>query len=421
MSSFSSPTQFEIITIKIDDIEVSGITLSVDLWENIYSPTITGSIVMVDTDGVNFIENNRIEGSEEFEIEFKNANDDNLKFKGLLNGMRNREIAEQKIMYVFDFYSKPLRNNETNFVVRRFKNEFPKDIVTEMINLIEGKIDKFIGDGLPMNFLGNRKRPTDIIKYVLTHGVTSTSKVSEDVRSQEGDISGTSGFLCWETLNGHRFCSVNDLKAGKSGDNGGIYYKKLQNVNLTLEDTMNNIVDYNFNVMGDVQSKLRSGAFNNTNITLDLDAGIYTQFNHKDQSMITDKMKQIAEQSSRVLYRPFSNERFGTTCQPSPNNEFDQSKLFLSQNVVGQNTLDNESGSVTLSPQFHIHAGDTIELRLPKVITTGTSEYDKKHSGRYIVKQIGHHFTLIPDTIGYSKLSIIRSTNQQDDATSTLQ
>lgn len=418
MSTISFPTQYKIQTIKIDNIDVIGLTISVDIYENIYSPTITGSIVMFDVDSTNFIENNKIEGSESFEIRFDNAKEETLTFKGLLNGMRNRVVNGSKITYTFDFYSTPLRKNEGNFVVERFKNETPKSIVERMIDRIGGKVDQFVGDGLPMNFLGSRKRPTDIIRYVLTHGVTNSSKVTESDKNQEGDVKGTSGFLCWETLDGHRFGPISDILEGKVGKNGGTFIKQLQNRNLSLEETMNGIIDHSFSRIGDVQSKLRVGAFNNVFINMDLDKGLYKEFNYTDDKMLTDKQKELAQAPTRYLFRAFTNETYQNSCTPAIANAFDQSKNYLSQNVVGQNTFDNESGSVTLPPQFQIHAGDTIELKLPKVTTAESSGYDTKHSGRYIVKQVGHHFRTIPDAVAYTKLSIIRSTIQQDDVTS---
>lgn len=418
MTTISLPTQFRIQTIKIDNIDIVGLTISVDIFENIYSPVITGSIVMFDVDSTNFIEKNKIEGSESFEIQFINAKEETLQFKGVLNGLKNRVVDNQRVMYTFEFHSMPVRKNEGTFIVERFKNETPKDIVQRMVDRIGGKIDKFVSDGLPMNFLGSRKRPTDVIRYVLTHGVTPTAKVSENDKNQTGDVSGTSGFLCWETLKGHRFSSIPDILAGKAGGNGGTFTKQLQNRNLTLEETTRQIIAVSFSEIGDVQSKLRVGAFNNVFINMDLDKGVYKEFNYSDNKMLTTKQKELAKVPTRYTFRAFTNEGYQNFCPPANPNAFDQSKNYLSQNIVGQNTLTNESGSVTLGLQFQLHAGDTIELKLPKVATAESNGYDTKHSGRYIIKQVGHHFRTIPDAVGHTKLSIIRSTLQQDDVTS---
>ena len=188
-NNFSKPTQFEIGSITIEGKDVVGLFQMISIFENIYSPVITGSIILLDSDGADFIAKNNIEGSEEFEFDFTNANGEQLQFKGVLNGLRNKAVKNQTNMYTFDFTSEQVRKNEEQFVTKRFKNKTPKDVVEEMIKLLGGETDKIEGDGLPMSFVGSRKRPTDIIKYALTHGVTQDSSSSEKGKNQKDKYS----------------------------------------------------------------------------------------------------------------------------------------------------------------------------------------------------------------------------------------
>ena len=132
---------------------------------------------------------------------------------------------------------------------------------------------------------------------------------------------------------------------------------------------------------------------------------------------MTDKQKEIVKKPTRVLMKPYTNDKFGTSCQPEQDNTGDQSREYLAQNNARQNTFNDQTGSVTLYSQFNVHAGDIIELKINKV-KSGDSKggnENEKHSGKYVVKQIGHHF----DTAGrcYSKVTTIRSTIQQDKQT----
>jgi hypothetical protein len=169
--NFSLSTQYEVGSITIDGKDVAGLFQMLSIYENLSSPVITGNIQLLDTDGNDFIYKNDIEGSEEIELNFTNAKGDELEFKGVLNGLRNKSSDMGKTLYTFDFTSPQVRKNEETFVVKRFK-EAPKDIIEEMIEKLGGETDKIEGEGLPMNFLGSRKRPTDIIRYVITHGST---------------------------------------------------------------------------------------------------------------------------------------------------------------------------------------------------------------------------------------------------------
>lgn len=417
-SNFSLSTQFRIDKIEIDDLDVIGLFQSISIYENIYSPVITGSIVLLDTDNADFITNNDIEGNEEISFEFTNANDEQLTFTGVLNGLRNKANKNQRTLYTFDFTSYEVRKNEGQFITKRFKED-PKTIIEQMITKLGGKINKVEGEGKPMNFLGTRKRPTDIIKNVLTHGVTTDTKASytEKGKSQKEKNSGTTGFLCWQTLDGYRFNSIDKILKGEGGEEVGSFTHGLQNHGKTLKDGMNSIIDYDFTQIGDVQSKMRSGAFKNVNISMDLETGLYKEFVYDDTKNMTDKMKKIVgDLPTRYFCRPFSSELFGNDTSKSGKDEWDQSRQYLSQNAVRQNTFADQFGNFTLPPRFDVKAGDVFEAKIPKVNPDQNGGYNEKHSGNYVIKQVGHH--LFSDGAAYTKVKTVRSTIQQNDQTS---
>ena len=66
-----------------------------------------------------------------------------------------------------------------------------------------------------------------------------------------------------------------------------------------------------------------------------------------------------------------------------------------------------------------MRAGDVFECKISKVKDEEKAQggYDKKHSGRYIINQVGHHF--FQDGRAYTVIKTNRSTIQQDDSSST--
>lgn len=417
MQNFQLPTQFEIGTIKIDNQDIIGLYISIEIFESIYMPAITGSITLADTDVSNFVETYKIEGIEPIELMFTNALNEKLMFKGFLNGMRDKITKNQNTIYTFDFHSQTIRKNEQEFITERFDQEKPEDIVTRMIKKIGGDIDKLTGTGQPMSFLGSRRRPNKIIEYILRNAVSGNASVADNDRSQKNEVKGSGGFLCWQTLNGYRFASINDLKSGKAGKDGGKFVKRVENRNLSMTLAMQGIISHEFEKIGDLQTKLRSGAFKHTMILFDIDKGLYKEFVYEDDSNMTKKTKEIVKKPSRYLYRVFNNERFQNDCEKASDNLWDQTKLSVSQNLAGQNTFDDSIGTFIIPPHYNIHAGDTIEVLLPKVVISGIAEYDKIYSGRYVVRQIGHH--MFSDGRSYTQIKTIRSTIQTDDASST--
>ena len=88
-STFGNPAQYQTTELKIEDEDIRGLFVSLSIFENIYSPLVTGELVIQDTDGAGFIEENGIEFIEPITIKMKNANGDVLEFEGVLNKLKN--------------------------------------------------------------------------------------------------------------------------------------------------------------------------------------------------------------------------------------------------------------------------------------------------------------------------------------------
>ena len=413
---FSLPTEYSIDKVDIDGRDVRSLLVKFTIFENIYIPAVTGSIELLDTDGAGFIEEYDIEFVEDIEVSFTNALGDTLEFKGKLNGLRGEIVKESKRMYSIDFSSDYVRTNESTFVTKRFKNINPEDVVEEILmDKVKARAADIRGEGIPMNFLASRRKPFDVIRYVCTHGVTTDSSYTEG-NDQKGTSKGSTGFLFWETLQGHRFTTIDQLKNGEAGENHTGFKKQLQNVSLGMEEVMYGVIDYNFPRIGNLQDKMRSGALNNISIYMDMDAGELHENTYYDESKLTDKEKEIVLRPTRQMWKPISPERHNLECGIAQPDTGDQSKKSLQQNCARQNTFDDQQGEFTLPPRFDIHAGDTIEFKLGRVESKREAGYDKKHSGTYVIKGLAHH--IMGSGQAYTKISTIRTNLQQDDASS---
>ena len=399
-----------------------GLFFSISIFENLYSPVITGNIIIIDSDGAGFIEENGIEFIEPIEFSFKNANGDTLKFKGVLNGLRNEVVQNALKFYTIDFSSEAVRKNEQTRVVKKFSDTKPGDIVSQMAEKLGGTLEGTVPSGIPMTLIGSRMRPTDVIKFVLTHGLSDKTEASEQEGTKTEEAKGTTGFLFWETLDGFKFDTIDNVAAGKVGTKHKDYNLQLVNNELGMEELMKTIIECNFKQIGDFQTKLRSGAFSATNISFDMDSGEYKEYKYYNETNMTDKQKEMLKSDAVTRYfsKPISNQKFMAPqqCTPAQANTGDQSRKYLNQNAGRQNTFSDQNGEFTLYPQFDFRAGDPFECKVSKVKDEESEGgYDKKHSGRYIIQQVGHHF--FNDGRAYTKIKTIRSTIQQDDSSST--
>ena len=66
---FSLSTQYELGEFTIDGKDVIGLFKAVNLYESIFSPIITGDVLLLESDSTRFIEENEIEGNEDIEDE----------------------------------------------------------------------------------------------------------------------------------------------------------------------------------------------------------------------------------------------------------------------------------------------------------------------------------------------------------------
>ena len=62
-----------------------------------------------------------------------------------------------------------------------------------------------------MTWVAGNRKPIDVIRYVLNHGVALDGNPQYEYFRVNIQSTGTSGFLCWETLDGYRFSSMTNL------------------------------------------------------------------------------------------------------------------------------------------------------------------------------------------------------------------
>ena len=428
--TFSLPTQYKIEAITIDGIDVIGLFQSIEIFESIYSTAITGTITIFDTDYTGFIEKYEIEYIEPFSFTFSNALDEVLEFEGYLSGLRNEVVKQKNKLYAIDFVSQSIRNDDEVFITKAYKEELPEDIIVEMVDIIDGDGDKkgIIGRGEPMNFVSGRRKPTKVMSYVCNHASDAGGQVTAQEGEQEGEAKGSGGFLCWQTLDGYRFCSVTQLK--QLGNDAENYpYTVYRNYEYTMagqeesvEAMMLHIIQHEFPKIADYDEKRKSGANNHKLILFDIDKGEYIELESKAEPDKDTTKKQAADNElpTRIRTKIVSNEMYNEELKEEKevDDTIDQTRKVDAQSLKTQTAFDDQHGRFTLAPRYLIRAGDAIDVTIRKfVIGAGDPEefsaIDIKHSGLYIIRQVGHH--MFSDGTSYTKIQTLRSLDQQDD------
>jgi hypothetical protein len=409
------------ILVSLEDKEedIIGLFVDIEIFENIFIGGVTGSITIMDSDSQNFIGKNNIEFVEDLSFTFVDCNENEFKFEGHMNGLRNEVTKNQVKLYTIDFTSKAVRKNEMLSVNKAFRDVTPEEIIKEMIEKrLGGEITtgQNSNNGHPMTWVAGNRKPIDVIRYVLNHGVATDG--NPQYNENQGTSSGSSGFLCWETLEGYRFCSMDNLlKEGNFNETHKDYANYIANTGGGKDIKSKTIMAYDFPKVGDYFEKLRSGAVKSRHVSFDMDTGIMTNFKYDaTTNEVTQKLLDLTEDATRTIVKMFANEKFKKDCQKEVRDTGDQSRMYLSQTIAKQNTFSDTHGRITLPARYDIRAGDLIDIKIYKLKYESTDEQpQEKHSGIYMISQVGNHF--FRNGYSYTKLALIRTNIQQDEGT----
>ena len=88
----------------------------------------------------------------------------------------------------------------------------------------------------------------------------------------------------------------------------------------------------------------------------------------------------------------------------APNYDIDD---FLGQNIMRYNILNTQNLSMTVPCNTDLRAGDVIECNFPKISTTDDDGGDDLTSGKYLIKELCHHFEA---NRSFTSMKLIRDT-----------
>ncbi len=422
MTEFSFPTQYVFEEANIEGVEesIQGLIQSLHIFENIYYGGITGHVVIADGDSAGLIKNSNLEFVEKFTFKCKNALEEVLEFDGYLNGLRNEQTNQRKKLYTIDFVSKSVRRNScSQRITKSYSGETPSDIADEMTEILKSEVSGAGKSGEGIFMTGGNRTPLDIMKFVCNNGVaTEEAKLSDKKNSTEQEVTGSSGFFYWETLDGYRFASIKEVSEGKSFNEFTDYYLRMGRTSKSMDDMMNSVMDYEFPKISDFQNKLESGSLKSLLTSLDMDTGKYLEIIYTATDGMTEKQKKLALECDpqRVFNRVYMNEDRNNKCEKAKSNEFDKSRKSLQLNSSAQHTFSDQHGKFTLPPRYSMRAGDLFEVKIASTTLENMTEFEEKHSGKYIIKQVGHHMFINGQS--YTKIATIRNNKQQNDQTS---
>ena len=419
------------------EAQINGIRI----YESIELNTIAAELEIVDT-AINLIGSLPIVGTETVEIEMvaPNISQTVYKWKFVVYGVRNRVVSKNIQIYVLDLFSPEALRNETLRVGKAIEG-FGNEIVSQILNgyletkkTLSSETCKYKFKQIP-----SLKRPFDVITSMLPECVSSSIKTppasSSSASKSSGSssagggkteaatansakvISGSAGYMFFETYDGYVFKSIDALIKENQNKHPQYVYGMTQTEGSDAQKNSYLILNYGFGSQENMLQKMRYGVyssmisfFNPSNLNyeeyfFDLSKE-YPKMVHlgKDED-IPSNIKKLSQYPSRIMCQFYDHETFhtGTTiadpqiAQGQGGTQYpDFRKQWMAQSISRSMILNNQVLNITIPINFSIRAGDKLNVKLPNTAVSSEREkekYDKKNSGLYLVKKISYDIT----------------------------
>jgi hypothetical protein len=441
--SASKSSSYEILTLESNDqqrtVDIRTGTVSVDYYEDIFSPTITAKIKVANT-GTSIAPKDNPDGPKQsiyHGLPLRGGERLRMKILDRGEGKLGLDFATDPSKYLFvssitdvvsetqresftlNLVSREAITNETTRVIKKYNTGSTIDNSVKSILKDILKTDKFSDQSIEKaqnryGFVGNLRKPFSVLVWLASKSVPVSS----------GDA--TAGFVFYQTQDGFNFKSIDKLS---SQEPRATYIESQVNRGDTERNNDFIISDYYTDKNQNLIEKLRLGTYCSQRMFFNpLDFSFTNPSEGKFQfesyskkiknvggkklelPLITDDSnKQLGEVPTRILSAVVD---IGTMEKDVSTEKNADPGEYQAQAIMRYNVLFTQTISMTVPCNTNLRAGDTINCLFPKISKDSGDEFDLDQSGLYMIKELCHHFEpersftsmlLIRDTFGLFK------------------
>lgn len=406
-----------------------------EYFEDVFSPTITAKIKIVDNGNVIASQNNPdgdkqsiynglpLRGGERLSLKIAGNSSTNpgLDFSKrvedyfYVSSITDVISESNRESFTLHLVSREAITNETSRVGKKFKvNSRISDSVENILRdyLKTNKIGKIDKSSNKYGFIGNLRKPFTILVWLASKGVPEKSG------------SATAGFLFYQTQDGFQFRSIDDLL--DQSPKATYTYTQSQESYDDSDKKLNNdfnILNYYVEKNQNLIEKLRLGTyasqrmfFNPLDFSFSKEAdGKFRQSNYvgKTNNLGSQiKLPPLSEGSDLTLgdvpTRIITAVYDVGTLDPATSTDINSDQReYQSQSLMRYNILFTQTLSIIVPSNTNLRAGDIIECKFPKITQSDAKEYDTETSGLYMIKELCHHFDI---SRSYTSMKLIRDT-----------
>tara|TARA_R100000234_G_C4989679_1_gene174909 strand:- start:43 stop:1347 length:1305 start_codon:yes stop_codon:yes gene_type:complete len=427
--SASEASLYEELTIESNDrsrtVDLKLGTISIDYYEDLFSPTITAKMRVVNTGDSIATEGEKerqsiynglpLRGGERLSMKIldhgKTGSGEDKTGLDFTDPDRNLIVSSitdvisqsEREIFQLNLISREAILNETTRVFKKYSAKISASVETILKDVLATETDRYEVDDTSNDyqFIGNLRKPFTILVWL----------ASKSVLDKSADT--TAGFLFYQTQDGFRFKSIDNLT--KQESKATYTYTE---INQSSTETNNDFRILNFGVdkNQNLLEKLRLGTYSSVRVTFDPYTFKCKQAQFKFDESGIDKLgnkvelPQISEDSEKTLSdipsRVFSQVVDRGTFEPdvSKTENADPTK-YQAQSAMRYNIMFTQLLSIIVPCNTDLRAGDIITCKFPKISREDSERFDSETSGKYIIKELCHHFD--PDR-SFTSMKLVR-------------
>ncbi len=419
-----TPKEISLERLNGDAVSLTGNVLSCDYFENILEPAVTMKIAV--NAPYNLISELPIRGGERVKIELELASG-TFKKEMFVYKAAGADFQKQSGVFTLHLTSEYGLANDTVRCFKRYSEKSTidkhiKNILKKELNVDSDRINEIEETSNRYGFFGNNRKPFQICQWLCPKGISNDgpSGVSGKDGTPKGKSKGTAGFFFYENSDGFNFRSIDSLVSGLkiqkgSSDSeelitffsrgfGGIDANKLEN-NF-------HIINHNYERNVDLRKAFGIGMYNNDTYFYNTKSHYVSRYNYNLKEQIKDSHLGKSNvdgapdifqtQSTRTIVRTSDHGVMGVSgeLEDSGRDEGDMAKSFSRYNLMFTQSLN-----ILVPCNLNLKVGDVIKCELPALKEGKSDKIDEELSGRYLIKEVRHHFEVGENT---SSLKLIR-------------
>lgn len=389
-------------------VDLTNQTLFVDYYEDILSPCVTADIQLASTYSI--YNGLPIRGGERVDIEIET-------YSGVFSRLNNYSMYVYKVSGIVNdgqseyctihLCSREALTNETARVQKKYEkspiDEHVKAILNDVLETKKFKSENIEKTSNSYSFIGTMKKPFHVLTWLCPKGMPSNSSSGKNGNKAKG----VGGYLFYENQEGFNFRSIDSLVSSTKSQSGNTSRESIPVYTYTsvtqAGDPAENFRVMNYNVEKNInlQKALRVGMYSNITYFYDLYKNRidYAEYNLDEEIKSKSKLggsnsipipEDFKGRPSRILFRSLDAGVYnpnGKDKEESGRDVADMAKSFSRYNL-----LFTQSLNMIVPMNINLVAGGLIIAQFQKVEPSENKEVDPQQSGKYLIKEVRHHF-----------------------------